>query len=272
MGRFFLGPVQDRLMLAHDGINALQALAEHGLDQEHGVNAIVALCRFRGSAWGFFDDEYVGAGPGARVGGRDFSSAHAAVWQLGDEVLKAALGPCLEREFKRQERWIVDAVKCQQLADRQQGFEADPAATRVVVEGVLERKLLLEYCGPDFVAKELPAIRRRMKGFAFMARFDLESLRALVVREAFRCDAERPRPTGGGRGTSRELAEKHGVDPEKLRKRLDTWRQTHHDAFIETESAGRRPRDPRFLYDEEAVMPVILALQNSGGETAAKKI
>src|SRR5947199_49493 len=48
--------------------------------------------------------------------------------------------------------------------------------------------------------------------------------------------------------TVAELAEKHGVREKVLRGRLDRWRKYHDSCFREV--TGRKPREPKYLYDE----------------------
>ena len=77
---------------------------------------------------------------------------------------------------------------------------------------------------------------------------------------------------GAGTMSVRDLALKHGVDPERLRKRLETWRSSNDDGH--TEVKNRRPRDARYLYDERTVLPVIERLKSqklSGQRPAQKK-
>jgi hypothetical protein len=57
----------------------------------------------------------------------------------------------------------------------------------------------------------------------------------------------------------RELAQKHGVPSESLRKRLDRWRYDHDAGYVEVSNAARN--EPKYLYDESAVMPVITQLR-----------
>ena len=54
-------------------------------------------------------------------------------------------------------------------------------------------------------------------------------------------------------------ARKHGVSLGPLRKRLDRWRDEHDAEYSEVHN--RKRTEPRFLYDESAVMPVIEALK-----------
>lgn len=73
-----------------------------------------------------------------------------------------------------------------------------------------------------------------------------------------------------------DIAQQFNLSPEPLRKRLDRWRKTHHDGWIEV--TERKPREPLYLYRISAVRPVIDALIASGeasgevsGERPAKK-
>jgi hypothetical protein len=58
----------------------------------------------------------------------------------------------------------------------------------------------------------------------------------------------------------KELAEKYGVDGGCLRKRLDRWRYDHDTGYIEVSNAAKN--EPKYLYDEAAVMPVIENLKD----------
>ena len=67
----------------------------------------------------------------------------------------------------------------------------------------------------------------------------------------------------------RELAEKYSVPYGSLRKRLDRWRYDHDTGFIEVSNAAKN--EPKFLYDESAVKPVIesLNVKSAGHKRAA---
>jgi hypothetical protein len=71
-----------------------------------------------------------------------------------------------------------------------------------------------------------------------------------------------------------ELAKRHQVPQEKLRKRLGRWREDAVDGWYEV--ADRRPRDPKYLYQEAAVLPIIqqfksdLRRPTTGGQRPAK--
>jgi hypothetical protein len=56
-----------------------------------------------------------------------------------------------------------------------------------------------------------------------------------------------------------ELAKKHDVPHDRLRKRLDRWRYEHDSGYVEVSNAARN--EPRYLYDESAVMSVISGLK-----------
>jgi hypothetical protein len=71
----------------------------------------------------------------------------------------------------------------------------------------------------------------------------------------------------GGLSSPRDLARKHGVDPEALRKRLERFRLMHDVGSAEVHN--RRPNEPKFLYDEAAVLPVIYQLQSVDRRPAA---
>ncbi len=53
----------------------------------------------------------------------------------------------------------------------------------------------------------------------------------------------------------RDLAEKHRVDQQILRKALERWRLNHDDGYSEVTT--RRQNEPRFLFEESAILPVI---------------
>ena len=79
------------------------------------------------------------------------------------------------------------------------------------------------------------------------------------------------------KSSSRDLAEKHKINHEALRKRLERWRFEHDSGYIEVSNPRRN--EPRYLYDETAVMPVIEDVRknetrrrtNSSIERPAKK-
>jgi hypothetical protein len=66
-------------------------------------------------------------------------------------------------------------------------------------------------------------------------------------------------PSGNAKLSPRELASKHGVDAGALRKRLDRWRYEHDAGYIEVSNPAKN--EPKYLYDESAVMPVIEAMK-----------
>ena len=65
------------------------------------------------------------------------------------------------------------------------------------------------------------------------------------------------------------LAARHHIPLGALRKRLARFR--HVDLHCFSEVANRRPREPQFLYHEQRIMPVIVALQ-TGSHRPAKKL
>jgi hypothetical protein len=78
-------------------------------------------------------------------------------------------------------------------------------------------------------------------------------------------------PTNGapaGMLTYGELAIKHDLEPDLLRKALATWQMDHDSGYIEV--TNRKPRQQKFLYDEEAVLPVI-AEQKARQRTSSEK-
>jgi len=58
-----------------------------------------------------------------------------------------------------------------------------------------------------------------------------------------------------------ELARKHGVNPEALRKRLERWRRQQDGGWVQV--VDRRVRGPKYLYDEGAVQTIIAALKKA---------
>jgi transposase-like protein len=80
--------------------------------------------------------------------------------------------------------------------------------------------------------------------------------------------AVEPEATGGYFSHS-ALAKRHGVDSESLRKRLDRWRKGRLDGF--TEQTERGPRDPKFIYIEAVVLPVIQKLKQSEAKREREK-
>jgi hypothetical protein len=59
-----------------------------------------------------------------------------------------------------------------------------------------------------------------------------------------------------------DLANKYRVNPETLRKRLERWMPSHEESWKEV--ANRGPREPKYLYQVSAVLPIINDLQTSG--------
>lgn len=70
--------------------------------------------------------------------------------------------------------------------------------------------------------------------------------------------------------TSRDIAERIGADPERVRKRLDRLRAIDHDCFREVAESERKPREARFLYLLTAVRPTIEGLIASS-ETSSER-
>lgn len=67
---------------------------------------------------------------------------------------------------------------------------------------------------------------------------------------------------------SARLAELFGVDAEALRKRLERWRKSHGDGWIE--NTERNSRQPQYLYRVGAVRSVIGAMKGSGGASTER--
>jgi hypothetical protein len=66
---------------------------------------------------------------------------------------------------------------------------------------------------------------------------------------------EPPMDGGKAKMSHYDLAKKYRVDGEALRKRLDRWRYEHDTGYSEVSNAARN--EPKYLYDESSVMPVI---------------
>jgi hypothetical protein len=98
-------------------------------------------------------------------------------------------------------------------------------------------------------------------------RFDSGRLVALIRDEAARAERMHGKPAAAtpsdpepaAKLSPSDLARKHGVSGEALRKRLDRWRYEHDAGYHEV--ANPKRNEPKYLYDESAVMPVIDALK-----------
>jgi len=96
--------------------------------------------------------------------------------------------------------------------------------------------------------------------------------RALAEQQSSMPGGGRPKTglEGGGFYSSADLALRHHVNPESLRKRLDRWRPGQlGDGVIE--NTERAANQPRFLYSEEAVLPLILALKSASDGTSERR-
>ncbi len=77
-----------------------------------------------------------------------------------------------------------------------------------------------------------------------------------------------------GMFTVSDLAERCGVKPDALRKRLDRWRKKNVGSRDWTENEGATSREPKYLYRLGAVRPTIeelAASDEASGERPAKK-
>ena len=111
-----------------------------------------------------------------------------------------------------------------------------------------------------------PAVQKAIRGFPA---FDAKALALRIKAERQRCltrwtplvpaEDHKAEQSGSAKLSPRELASKHGVDAGALRKRLDRWRYEHDAGYVEVSNAARN--EPKYLYDESAVMPVIEALK-----------
>ena len=66
--------------------------------------------------------------------------------------------------------------------------------------------------------------------------------------------------TSGNMLSVRDLANKHEVDPKKLRTRLTRWMKTNFDHWIEV--TDRKHREATYIYNEESVMHIIESLKS----------
>jgi hypothetical protein len=69
--------------------------------------------------------------------------------------------------------------------------------------------------------------------------------------------------------SARELAEKYGVSCRTLRGRLDRWREKNLLGYYEIQTQA--VNEPRFLYDEQAVLSVISSLQAKRATNGQRK-
>jgi hypothetical protein len=67
-----------------------------------------------------------------------------------------------------------------------------------------------------------------------------------------------------------ELADRHGVDKDNLRHRLETWRKRNLLGDGWRENTDRGPRQPKFLFRESFVMHVIVALKQDEAHRGLK--
>lgn len=70
-----------------------------------------------------------------------------------------------------------------------------------------------------------------------------------------------PSATERAFASASDLAARHGVDQEALRKRLDRFRRQSFGPQSWIENAERGPRDPKYLYSMEAAAPIIESLK-----------
>ena len=75
--------------------------------------------------------------------------------------------------------------------------------------------------------------------------------------------------------TIRDLAKLHGLDKREVKSldaRLRRWRRKHFDG-VWKEVTNRRGREPRYIYDHDAVRPVVKAVKSrrsNAGRTLAR--
>ena len=81
----------------------------------------------------------------------------------------------------------------------------------------------------------------------------------IMKREVGECRPKQEATAVSGRLSVKDLATKHDVPYDALRKRLERWRYDHDAGYSEVANAAKN--EPGCLYDELAVMPVIEALR-----------
>jgi len=74
-------------------------------------------------------------------------------------------------------------------------------------------------------------------------------------------------PIGSGLYSALDLAEKYGLPPNSLRKRLERWRSENPEGWTEVMDTDRKPRDPQYLYREEAIEAEISKMLKRKGVT-----
>ena len=112
----------------------------------------------------------------------------------------------------------------------------------------------------DRLGDRWPTVREYVR--ARITTFDGPGLVARIRDEAARAARQAnglDLQPGNAKCSSGELAEKYGVDSAALRKRLDRWRYYHDTGYIEVSNPANN--EPRYLYDESAVAPVIDSLK-----------
>lgn len=105
------------------------------------------------------------------------------------------------------------------------------------------------------VALEPPDVIRWLRNHGFEPPQDLEPVVLAAVPPSPR------ETTQTGFLTAPEIARRHRVKLEPLRKRLERWRAAHLDDDTWIEIADRKQRRPKYLFKVEAVLPIVNALQ-----------
>jgi hypothetical protein len=108
-------------------------------------------------------------------------------------------------------------------------------------------------------AAELIHYREREKAEKTAVFWLLDYLQAIQSEQAGPVNNESPLGASGAKISASDLAKKHFVNADNLRKRLDRWRRDHDAGYIEV--ANPASREPNYLYDESAVLSVITAMK-----------
>jgi len=80
----------------------------------------------------------------------------------------------------------------------------------------------------------------------------------------FSTNSPEPRTEAGpGWLSPADIAKKYGLNQDALRKRLDRFRHNHADGWMEVPNSERTQRGPKFLYREDAIKQLIIAMRSS---------
>jgi hypothetical protein len=106
-----------------------------------------------------------------------------------------------------------------------------------------------------------------MAARAAIARNELK----ITAAQLFEVEEEARQPTEehpAGMLNYVDLAKKHGIPKEPLRKALAVWKLDHDTGYCEVSNPKRN--QPKDLFDENAVMPVITKVKNRQQTTSGK--